>query len=670
MASNAGTKSQGKKQDTSYSKPNQSRGNRKWATNNNNTVNGRGGNYSGINNNSGSTHQLSNQDGSSPMVDDSELTYHMHDRLLFLLGNLYGCKIQVTVRNGIKYEGLFQGATTEGDLGVSLTFARKIHDPTVDKSKSSVQQPILPALLIFAKDLVEMTALDTDLTGGKLAVQEKDSFKTDTDISGKSEIKERELHKWNPGLPEDSALESLEDEPLEHNTNGSWDQFAANEKLFGLKTDFDEELYTTRLDRSAPGYKDREKWAIEKANEIQRSTTNNPHMLEERNMTTADDSGMDEEDRYGAVVRDNNTGGGASKEKDNVYIPPALRNKQQPAHFANFPPDSPLHKLTTGTLTTASSHLDSSKPTKPINNDENQQQQQQQPKRIEYIIATTFRQFARVEKYKLQAKRQALHKKEQSDRLADLVAFHKSFKLDVPIPPDMLPLLNKGKKSPASNKSSPSSDSQQHQKDKENITKATHDSTDVVATTTKKTTTTITTGFKFNIKASEFKPNPAAAAFVPGGTRDDSAATTFAGRFLKKGGVNDHITIDEIFKAPFIKDKDKNPSSIGPTWPHGSKQYRHQFSQYNPYTEDIFTGYPAPAYGYGYPQYRYHQQYVPGIPVQQQNVSYMSPQFVPNVPITTAPMHPAYSPQMPNVSPRKFGIRSNLISFFINFSLY
>lgn len=83
-------------------------------------------------------------------------------------------------------------------------------------------------------------------------------------------------------------------------------------------------------------------------------------MLEERNQATADDSGMDEEDRYGAVVR-----GSSSKEtKENVYVPPALRSKQQPvppksqdqqpAHFANFPPGSPLHKLTTGTLTTAS----------------------------------------------------------------------------------------------------------------------------------------------------------------------------------------------------------------------------------------------------------------------------------------------------------------------------
>ena len=94
------------------------------------------------------------------------------------------------------------------------------------------------------------------------------AFKTDTDISGKLDIKERELHKWAPAEGE-NALGVLEGD-LESSTGGSWDQFAANEKLFGLKTDFDEEIYTTSLNRNAPGYKDREKRAIKVANEIQK----------------------------------------------------------------------------------------------------------------------------------------------------------------------------------------------------------------------------------------------------------------------------------------------------------------------------------------------------------------------------------------------------------------
>lgn len=48
----------------------------------------------------------------------------------------------------------------------------------------------------------------------------------------------------------------------------SWDQFATNEKLFGVKTSFDEEVYTTKLDRSGPDFKERERKAQQIANEI------------------------------------------------------------------------------------------------------------------------------------------------------------------------------------------------------------------------------------------------------------------------------------------------------------------------------------------------------------------------------------------------------------------
>ena len=49
---------------------------------------------------------------------------------------------------------------------------------------------------------------------------------------------------------------------------GSWDQFAANDKLFGVKAGFDEELYTTKLNRDAPDYKEKERKAQQLANEI------------------------------------------------------------------------------------------------------------------------------------------------------------------------------------------------------------------------------------------------------------------------------------------------------------------------------------------------------------------------------------------------------------------
>ena len=49
---------------------------------------------------------------------------------------------------------------------------------------------------------------------------------------------------------------------------GSWDQFAANEEKFGITTKFDENVYTTKLDRSGKDFREREKAAERIAAEI------------------------------------------------------------------------------------------------------------------------------------------------------------------------------------------------------------------------------------------------------------------------------------------------------------------------------------------------------------------------------------------------------------------
>lgn len=76
----------------------------------------------------------------------------------------------------------------------------------------------------------------------------------------------------------------------------SWDQFEANETMFGVKTSFDEDIYTTKLDRNRPDFKERERQAQLIADEIMGGATNNVHIAEERGLKI-DDSGMNEEDK-------------------------------------------------------------------------------------------------------------------------------------------------------------------------------------------------------------------------------------------------------------------------------------------------------------------------------------------------------------------------------------
>ena len=89
--------------------------------------------------------------------------------------------------------------------------------------------------------------------------------------------------------------------------------------MFGVTTSFvDEEVYTTKLDRSAAGFRERERKAQRIASEILgvrpptrgysavylktclqiwQSTANNPHIAEERTLNL-DDSGVSEEVKY------------------------------------------------------------------------------------------------------------------------------------------------------------------------------------------------------------------------------------------------------------------------------------------------------------------------------------------------------------------------------------
>lgn len=90
---------------------------------------------------------------------------------------------------------------------------------------------------------------------------------------------------------------------LESGGAGTWDQFATNSQLFGAQSTYDENLYTTAIDRSAPSYKRREAEAARIAREIEGQTSANSHVREERGHAVEHD-GEDEEDKYSGVRRE------------------------------------------------------------------------------------------------------------------------------------------------------------------------------------------------------------------------------------------------------------------------------------------------------------------------------------------------------------------------------
>lgn len=78
-----------------------------------------------------------------------------------------------------------------------------------------------------------------------------------------------------------------------------WDQFEANKQLFNVETDYDENIYTTTINRSRPDYHQRVARADQIAREIERTIPVTAHVAEERVVDFAGgDSRGDEEDKY------------------------------------------------------------------------------------------------------------------------------------------------------------------------------------------------------------------------------------------------------------------------------------------------------------------------------------------------------------------------------------
>lgn len=117
-------------------------------------------------------------------------------------------------------------------------------------------------------------------------------FRTDTDISGNmGPGHERPLQKWEPSSDGNMNLS------LESSTpSAGWDQFATNERLFGVRSDYDENIYTTTIDRSHPEYAQKAAHAEKKAREIEGSSALNAHVREERTQNVStEDKDVDEE---------------------------------------------------------------------------------------------------------------------------------------------------------------------------------------------------------------------------------------------------------------------------------------------------------------------------------------------------------------------------------------
>ncbi|KAK4427380.1 PHD finger protein ALFIN-LIKE 5 [Sesamum alatum] len=228
------------------------------------------------------------------------------DRLIYATTCLIGHPVEVQVLDGSVFSGIFH-ATNAEDFGIVLKMAHTTNDGSWGQKSNSDSHTKPPSrtLIIPAKDLVQVIAKDVPVTRdgftNELQHENQQELMTDSYISQSRYVEVgRELEHWvpdenDPGCPE---LENIFDGPW----NRGWDQFEANETLFGVKSTFSEELYTTKLERG-PQMRELEREALRIAREIEGEDTLDFHLAEERGIQLDGYLEMDEETRFSSVYR-------------------------------------------------------------------------------------------------------------------------------------------------------------------------------------------------------------------------------------------------------------------------------------------------------------------------------------------------------------------------------
>mmetsp|Transcript_20769 Transcript_20769/g.40763 ORF Transcript_20769/g.40763 Transcript_20769/m.40763 type:complete len:607 (+) Transcript_20769:985-2805(+) len=243
------------------------------------------------------------------------------DRVAFALAFLAGQRVEVTKTNGTVVTGVLTGAKTDAQAkgstlqGLSLKYA---HVKGETKEGAPMNLTWSEVASVFAADAGGM--VDAAKKLGVSTDKMPSSFRTDTDISNGARAggAERKLQSaaWLASPPVAGEKgETLKGASLEGSAPaGSWDQFKVNEERFGVKSTYDENLYTTSLDKRKFSESDRRR-ANRLARSIESQTSSNFHVLEERNQKAQEGEELDEESRYASVSRN-----------ESAYQPPHRRD--------------------------------------------------------------------------------------------------------------------------------------------------------------------------------------------------------------------------------------------------------------------------------------------------------------------------------------------------------
>ena len=287
------------------------------------------------------------------------------ERLLHLSLSLVGQKVVVTQKDGGVFEGIFHTFTPfpslSNDMKNRYVFntVKVVKSPPASEDKAaSVTIEDGSTVVISAEKVVYVHAKNVSLdrppaaNGGPTYTppgKAPNDVMTDTQISGRRGGRDRDLvaagSAWTTGgggSGGNSRAEALASASGPKSGGGSgselrgkglkgsiggWDQFRANEELFNVNASYDENMYTTELDKSQiDSRKIAEAERI--AREIENTTSANIHIAEERGHVVETD--FDEEDRYsGVLTKEGKNRHEATSKDDTEPLEPVLETSAE-----------------------------------------------------------------------------------------------------------------------------------------------------------------------------------------------------------------------------------------------------------------------------------------------------------------------------------------------------
>ena len=211
------------------------------------------------------------------------------DPYLYVMALLVGQRGEAELGDK-KVEGVLHTSTPFADLPHKIVLkGARVVDETDPRATAPSSTQILDA------DKVKLLTFRCPRVVGD---PRSSGFRTDGDIARP----DRNLAGRKLEAVDNSWLSApkIKNQPARQTPGKKWDQFEANARLFGTKSEFDENHYTTALDASALTPQQRAD-AEKIAREIEGARTDNVHLAEERGQDIGDT--RDEEDRFSGVVR-------------------------------------------------------------------------------------------------------------------------------------------------------------------------------------------------------------------------------------------------------------------------------------------------------------------------------------------------------------------------------